>query len=477
MLDLENALEIVAYRASLIVDRCLLPSTCMLAVASPSKEVQKLLDVQQDLFKALSISCDNSSQDCVVGGPTKTLQEFKKVLKEKKKVRSTMLDVPVAYHTESLAPIAEPLTYHARKIKFSPPSIPIASNLLGRVVAAGEDIFKPEYFASHCRERVEFERSLTSLENLENTSTDDIWVEIGPHPVVLPMLKSRLLGTKGQRLSTLRKNMHPSESISQLLSQLYASMPGIKWRAPFESLQQKPALVSLPGVPFIRKEFNVRYPRDYVSCVTDGTKPEGKAEYAQTQYELLSRIINHPSSEQAGDVIFETPIQDLAIYIGGHSVCGYALCPSSVYCELALSAAQFLEHSSNTLSLTNVTIPNSLVYRADEVNLQDLEIIVRVTITNSVDTHGVRNFVNSSKDRNSVPINGQIHCQGCVKSLSEAKLNEKSTSLDSVLDQRKTKFASADPEMIQAFSSSTLYDKVFTRTVNYSEMYKSIRSI
>ena len=474
-MDLPSALKLVAHRASLIVDHCAIGKSCMLAVSLSARKVQDVLRSQKD-FDALSISCDNSPDDCVVGGKTESLQGLKDFLSQEKKIKSKMLDVPIAYHTDALAPVLESLTDFAQQFKFSAPSIPVASNLLGRVVAVGEDAFKPEYFASHCEKTVKFSDSMESLISLDDTAVNGCWIEVGPHPIVLPMLSSRLSGKPAQKLPTLKKKTHPATSISQLLSSLFLTTTGLEWRRPFEDLQQKPALVSLPGVPFARKEFYVEYPRDYVTGDQPVVQAVVEPAYTGTPYEFLKSVVEAPSANKYGDAVFDTPIQTLASYISGHTVCGFALCPASVYCELALSAAYALELSGLSFSLSNVTIPKSLVYRDDAAS-KDLTIVVRVTINTRDQIRGLLEFNISSYDRLKGPEQSQVHCRGLVKCRTIDEAYEKYANLGGLLDQRKSRFVNLDSDSIQTFSSSVLYDKIFTRTVNYTEMYRSIRSI
>ena len=480
VMDLTTGLKLVAQRAALIVHRCGLRETGMLAVSTPAKRIQEVLE-KKAKFNSLSISCDNSPDDCVVGGPTQLLQSLKEHVSESMKVKSKLLDVPVAYHTDALAPVTEILTEIAQEVKLSAPSIPVASNLLGRVVPAGEDAFKPDYFARHCVHMVEFDQSMESLMAMDSTAADGCWIEIGPHPIVTPMLNSRHKHKQAQRLFSLKKKSHPSASISQLLSGLYQTTSNANFRKAFEGLSQKPSLVAVPGVPFARQTFFVEYPRDYESRgeqIASSQHGSHDGGYVGTPYQFLTKVVQAPAANESGIAVFDTPIQTLYEYITGHTVCGYALCPASVYCELALAAVHALEQPGTALSLSQLTIPKSLVYKEDAISREDLSIVVRVTVKPSDQVHGLREVAVSSYDRLTGTERSQVHARGLVKSRSEAEVAEKYANLGDLLDQQKWNFLNlGDSDMIEKFSSSVFYDKVFTRTVNYADMYRSIESI
>ena len=475
VMDLPTGLRLAAYRASLIAKDCKIGETGMLAVASSAANTSKLLSENRK-FEGPDIACINSPDDCVVGGPLPMLEELKRTLLEKK-ITSKILAIPIAYHTTALEPIAKPLNEFAQQIHLSPPAIPIASNQLERVIEAGENAITTEYFAKHSRETVKFDGAMETLISKHPTVTEGCWIEVGPHPIVLPMVRSRLSGTSSQLLSTMKKGIDPSASIAQLLSQLYLAVDGLDWRKTFENQLSRPSLVSVPGVPFVREEFYVEYPRDYAK--KDGVSGLKKYEHEpeSTQFHFLSHVIEGPTSNESGNAVFETPVPALAAYITGHTVFGHAVCPTYVYIELAYAAVSCLNLPDSTSSVTNVKIPKSLVFPGSDATLEQSTIVVRVAIQLRDPIQGLREFVISSYDRLEGLQYSQVHCRGIVKSRSHLEVDDKYSNLSQLLGQRKFNMENTDGNHIQTFSISVLYDKVFSHVVSYSKVYQSIQHI
>jgi acyl transferase domain-containing protein len=188
VLDMESGLWLVAQRASLIVGQCDLFQSTMLAVNMPAAEVRKSI-LRRDEFSGISISCENSPGDCVVGGKKADLERLQQYLSNDPAKKSAQLDVPVAYHTAALEPMLDELKMASDTLTFSPPNVAIASNVLGRVVGVGErDVFNSQYFSDHCSKTVAFSDSIADAMGQDETLEGARWIEIGPHPMLLPMV-------------------------------------------------------------------------------------------------------------------------------------------------------------------------------------------------------------------------------------------------------------------------------------------------
>ena len=88
-------------------------------------------------------------------------------------------------------PILEDLTTLASSAELHAPSIPIVSNVHGIVVRPGDaSVFTAQYFARHCGEPVKFEQGIGELKSLPDFDDACAWIELGPHPTTLPMLRA-----------------------------------------------------------------------------------------------------------------------------------------------------------------------------------------------------------------------------------------------------------------------------------------------
>ncbi|KAJ5658159.1 polyketide synthase [Penicillium longicatenatum] len=481
VLDFEDGLKLVAQRARLMMQRCPLDTTSMLAVNTNAAAVQALIDSDKcNDFAVLTIACSNSPTSCVVGGPIPTLQALKHVLSRgSEAARSKLLDVPMAYHTAAMDYVLPELVEFASKeIHVSPPTLPIISNVLGRTVQPGEtDIFSAAYFAAHCRNRVEFDDGisdfLTSVAGATVSTPIQRWIEIGPHPSVQPILRERLLGD-AVLLPALLRNTPADVTIAKLLSHFYETTDGVNWRNVFGC---GASLVELPGMPFFQEEFHTPY--------RDTMEPPPSQEHDISVHGLSIFPLHFVHGKNNDDgAIFDTPADSVRGFIEGHLVCGYALCPAAVYHEMALAAVN-LNESKCRRQIPNIEKTvwslSKVQYSAPFVYEESADQALRVILKPRVETSPGYDFtVTSYEVGSTVPTDNinrycKVHCQGTLRCKARASVERKSTRIAASYQVRMADLDSS-PDL-QVFSRRAMYDKVFTRVVSYSEPYQKVQRI
>ncbi|KAI9656849.1 MAG: Type I Iterative PKS [Bathelium mastoideum] len=444
VLDTFSGLSLVARRAKLMMDQCQLQTTSMLAVNANAGTVQNLIQSSQR-FHDLSISCDNSANDCVVGGTIQELQVLKEYLFEGLKVKSKLLDVPLAYHTNAMDPILPELTQFVSTIDLGRPKIPVVSNVLGRTVEAGEAAFTNEYFVSHCRQTVNFHKGVQEFLTTNSGSTTTRWIEIGPHPSLLPMLGTCVDKASVDLLPTLRKGNSPSRTIAQLLCNFYTTSAGVDWRKPFEVVS-KPLLVDLPGIPFSKQEFGIHYLSEMRAKEndTEAVRPIRSDSF-------IAKTVKQPTLDDRS-AIYDTPLYLFKDFITGHLVADHALCPASVYHEIALWAVKDLEPESPAVHLRAILKPID-----DSRRFYEFEIL-------SYNASG--------------PSLGTSHCKGSLKRKASPTLQTKYARIAPMLVRKTEQITSNMARTSQeVLMKRAMYEMVFTRVVTYSEPYQRVQSI
>lgn len=473
VLDVTSGALLVARRAQLLATDCELVTTSMLAVNVPAAKVQMLVRDGSARFAGLEISCDNSQTDCVVGGPIEQLNDLKGFLTEHHAAKSKFLQVPMAYHTQAVDPMLAGLQQYARRLTLSKPRVPVISTVLGRVVQPGEAVFTPEYLEQHTRGTVCFQQGLTSfLSSAPHTSASAThWIEVGPHASLLPMVKAQLSSSPratGLFLPCLRKGVSPSSTLSQLLAQMYQKGLPVDWRQAFHYHNQ-PRFIPLPGLPFFQTEFVVAYPRE--STVSN----EAKAPASRDVF--LGQTIQEASDANGWTGIYETPIQSLKDFITGHIVCEHALCPASVYHQMALSAAKELTDKDTVSSLSRVEYISPLLYTEQSTAL------VRLVI--SPGTAGSRDrftFEVSSRSGPTADLGhggkAQVHCRGQIKVKSSKSAEQKHSRTTQVMKRQVDRLSRPDSHtVVETLSTRAIYDYVFPRVVTYSDLYRLVQNI
>ncbi|KAJ3856279.1 polyketide beta-ketoacyl-synthase [Lentinula lateritia] len=463
VLTLRGALTLVAHRVRLMSRKCDLDSTGMLAINLSPDLVKHLLGTSENVFP-LTISCYNGPNDCVVSGPLEALEDFKSFLDATKGCRSKMLAVPYAYHSDSMVTISLELTSIAQGIEIRAPNIPVASNVDGNVVLPGEEgIFRPDYFARHCSQPVQFDGAVRALTDAFNLS-GDVWLEIGPHPTCLPMLKTHSsLSSNALLISSFKRNQDSWLTVGSALCSLLAVDIPMQWRNIFSHLPHA-RCISLPSYPFAPSKYWVPYEEDCL-VVSSPRQPSRTSGYTFHNWK------QYPSSGNGHVAIFETPISQLSDLILGHKVGGLPLCPASIFIELVLSAVELsirrrdVSSNESLVQITSSCFLKGLVFKEDIPRI----LVIEITLG---DGHG--SFAISSRVE---PWNELIlHVRGdyLLQSISDcaAKLCQMLPSVTGSINRLK------DPSTrAEVFLSRTTYEVVFPRVVHYAKEYHTIKSL
>ncbi|CAA7262768.1 unnamed protein product [Cyclocybe aegerita] len=459
VLTLRDALIIVATRARCMLERCTPKETGMVAVGLEPVRMQSILESRKE-FTNLSISCFNSPKDCVVSGPMVELLALTDYFDQERLCKYTQLSVPYGFHSAAMSPVLDDLLALGKKTRMHSPLIPVISTVLGRVLRPGDiTLCVHDYFARHCIEPVRFLGGIESyLSDATTAGKALVWLEIGPHTAVIPMLKAFPQLSDALLLGTLRKGQDAWASIARTLSSLYKTNSGIDWRKIFA--QVGPAkCVSLPSYPFSMKSFWVQFKEDAVGRKID--------------FSLIRNWVQIPNDGNEGVAILETTIERLRVYIEGHRVAGIPLCPASIYLELVFSGVRlalrqlgFHDGASN-ISLTQINVPKPLVCVFGEENHTGaLQIVINT-----------KNNTFSIKSRTASFLEG-LHAEGeyslCTSDDTEMKFK---LLLPNVVRRASAILHPGTGPTTETFYTRTAYQIIFPRVVEYSKVFQTMQSV
>ncbi|KAF8074125.1 putative polyketide synthase [Lyophyllum atratum] len=472
VISVQDALLIVANRVRLMVQRCAVNTTGMIAVNLGPTAARSALHASPE-FSVLSIACYNSPMDCVVSGPLAQLKSFKAYLDAEVRCKNVILAVPFGYHSQAMAPLLEDLTAVARRATFHSPSIPVVSNVLGEVIQAGDgSVFNAEYFARHCAEPVQFDKGIQNLVASPFLAGEDVWIEIGPHTTTLPMLKSNPSLPRGSIfLSSLRKQEDNWATLTTSLSRLYAAGVTIRWRETFSHVDNVKC-ISLPSYPFSPTKFWVRY-NEARPADESASSPLLLKSSMTTPYSMLESWTQYPSSENGCIAIFETPIKHIAGWIRGHRVGGMALCPASVYIEQALAGVHIAcQHLGITLQDTHAILRRTVFAKAlvyDDAVEQ--VVVTTITVQEGSGVFSIASRVGSSPDES-------IHAHGEYRLESTLQTTTKfARALPTITRYMTAVVRTTTGRMPEVFSTRTAYEIIFPRVVEYSKEYHTMSSL
>ncbi|RPD79393.1 ketoacyl-synt-domain-containing protein [Lentinus tigrinus ALCF2SS1-7] len=456
VLSLNDGLKLVATRARLIASMCTPENTTMSSVRASPERVETFLGN----FPSLEICCYNSPAHCTVGGRMPDLDAFEKLC-EAQGIQSTRLDVPYAYHSEAMDPVLDGLRELGGEITYSPPKLPVISNVTGTLIQPGDlTPFTPDYFSRHCREPARFLQGISDLQAHLDVSTIAACIELGPHPTTLSLIRN--LQSEGAPLlvPSLRRKTRDFETLCGALAQLYGTSAPVQWRKVFANLAPEARLIDLPRYPFADTRFWIPF--------KEGAPPQAHTALALARQPSALE----PSPEKV--ITFERDIASVADLIMGHKVAGAALCPASVYTELAYAATQEVLadlsdwKAGDVLDISDTVYPKPLVYTPGSRAKLEVDIVPS--------GHGAGSFsVSSVSEPGAHP---QIHCSGSYKRKTSEGTLVKLSHAKAMLEREVRLLLSGDGTLQpETFGTRTVYDLLFPNVVSYSELYRTIQTI
>ena len=320
VLSLEDGLRFAAARGALI--GALPGAGAMAAVFAPAPRVRAALDEHNAgaCGVGLCIAADNGAHQ-VVSGPEADVDALVARF-ESEEIRARRLRKSPAYHSVMVEPALDDLAAALSRVEFAAPSIPLVSNLTGRVVEWGESL-DAAYWRRQAREPVAFRACVEALAAL---GVDTI-VEIGPHAVLGPMAllawPESARGTAGPpvTLASLRRPTDSTpgpaggEAFVEAVARGYEAGLSIDFEGLFAGEARR--RISLPSYPFQRR-------RHWIEA--------SKQRRPSSGHPLLG--VRHESPR--GEVTFETELfaSDPA-WVKDHLVFGQVVVPGAMFATMA----------------------------------------------------------------------------------------------------------------------------------------------
>lgn len=451
VLSVEDAILIIARRAKLVEGLCELGTSGMLSVNDSASKVQSFILTASPPLEGLTIACDNSPQQCVVSGPIDQLDDLAIAIGAAG-TKTKKLDVPFGFHSPAMETIRSPLDDFVAKVQLHKPSIPLGLGLNGRMHYPTD--FDHGYFASQAINPVRFRETVEDF--LSHTRQNDtICLEIGPHPIVLPMMRTIKPVSSTVYLGSLRREKKGWWSMNESIAELVRCGFELDFRKIYEG--QGVRLVDIPLYPFAQEEFRVPY------VAIDAPEVLNSHLSSRTPSARYGSLLSpQQASSRTQDRVVYGANQRIEKFIHGHIVAGLPLCPASVYIELALQAARELQQPDATcgrIVVKDVIFSSPLVH---QINQSQPETAVQVALGRTGKSGDGAPFrVSSGADDTK-----QTNCEGFLG------LSSKDTT-DTLVDTTSERFRGAQ-QSGQLIKRKMLYETIFSRVVSYSELYQTI---
>lgn len=365
VLSASDAIYLTGTRAQLFSDKCTAGTHSMLAVKAPVAAIRPHL-----AGTACEVACINGPTDVVISGPAGEVAVLADSLGQQT-MKCVKLGVPFAFHSAQVEPILDDFERAARGATFDAPALPFISPLLAKVVTDAETL-KPAYLRHACRQTVDFESAISAAKAAGIITDKTLFVEIGAHPVCSGMLKS-ILGAQTATAATLRRNQDTWQVIVEALATLHRAGADVNWNEYHRDFPGSHRVVRLPFYHFDEKNHWIQYSNNF--CLTKGdavqpvAQPEAKPKASPLSTTSVQRVVEQNIGDDKSTVLTESDLADptLARVIQGHKVNGTALCPSSLWADVALTVADYLakaskQHTENTaMAVSNMVVENPLI--------------------------------------------------------------------------------------------------------------------
>lgn len=341
VISVSEAIFLVGERAKLLKEKCFVGSHAMLATKTSAKSAKEALAK----VPGVEIACINAPQETVLGGTVADIDKAADELREKG-IKCTKLNVQFAFHSTQVDPILTSFQKLAGSIVFQKPKIPVISPLLSGVLNESDSIDK-EYLSKHARGTVDFLGALEAAQQLGVINENTIWLELGPHPVCSGFVKSGL-GSSTKVASSLNRNFDDYKVVSDTLAFLHTAGLDINWNDYHRNFQGSLQMLDLPAYAFDNKKYWIDYVGDW--NLTKGQTGRLAILPAAVTPSLSTTTVQKVISEVIEDdkvkatMVIESDVSrpDLLAAISGHQVNGTALCPSSIYADMALTVSDYL---------------------------------------------------------------------------------------------------------------------------------------
>ncbi|ARV58846.1 hypothetical protein BZZ01_09545 [Nostocales cyanobacterium HT-58-2] len=252
--SLEDGLKFMAHRGRLMQE---LPTSGeMVAVLASELQVREVIE---PLAEKVSIAAINGPVSIVISGITDAIRTVCDRL-ETHGIKTQHLQVSHAFHSPLMEPMLAEFESVALKITYNMPHIPIISNLTGE--QANADIASPQYWVNHTLKPVKFACGMEILKQIGC----EVFLEIGPKPILLSMGRQCFTENEGVWLPSLRPGWAEWQQILQSLAELYVRGMAVNWSGLNQNDQHRK--VVLPTYPWQRSSY-------WIETLENKHKPSG----------------------------------------------------------------------------------------------------------------------------------------------------------------------------------------------------------
>jgi thioester reductase-like protein len=239
-LDLPDAARLVSARGRLM--SALPAGGTMVALSCPEDVLRAAIEPGE----VVAVAAVNGPTDVVASGAEADVERVMARLRADG-VRAQQLRVSHAFHSPLLEPALAELAEVAASVTLRAPSIPIVSNVTGSWW--DETCLAADYWVRHAASTVRFGDGVRLLHD-EGLRT---FVELGAHPVLVPMARRAIEDDETSWIGTLRRGQDDLAALQEALGRLDLEGGRVDWQTLHAGRRMR--RVELPTYPWERERF------------------------------------------------------------------------------------------------------------------------------------------------------------------------------------------------------------------------------
>ncbi len=326
-LDLEDACKVIAARAEVQAPTAGQGRMAALGLSRSAAEQA----VAGLACGHLEIAAVNTANDVTVSGDASAVAELRTRLSDTVFFRE--LDLDHAFHGRGMDAVERPLRAALDGLRPSPPTVPFVSTVTGGPI--GDTPLDADYWWANVRRPVLFAAASHCLRD----DGFDVFVEVGPHPVLGGYLRRMRGTTPIAVVPTLRRDADGPAAVRTAIAAVIAAGAPVDDRY----FPRPGRVVDLPSYPWQHERHWRGTPGQWIRSSGDGT-------------------LDHPMLGERMDVLepvwLGTVEPTLLPWLASHKVAGVVLMPAVGYVEMALAAGRRTMNAA--AEITDLAIPAPL---------------------------------------------------------------------------------------------------------------------
>jgi acyl transferase domain-containing protein/acyl-CoA synthetase (AMP-forming)/AMP-acid ligase II/acyl carrier protein len=244
-LTLEDGARVIATRSRHVLPTC--GHGRMALVEMSPGDMQALLSNVPEV----SIASYHGPDTVLVSGSAGPVIDLVRAL-EARGLFARLIDVDFASHSSHMDGILNGLATALAGIRGRPARDAVLCSTVAADLVGGEEL-NAEYWVRNIREPVRLHESVEKLVSMGY----EVFLEVSPHPVLVPTLQ-RTLGARGEALGSLRRESDEVRELAESLARVFTAGVDVDWSARTEA--RRP--VRLPTYPWQRRRYWVEMPID-----------------------------------------------------------------------------------------------------------------------------------------------------------------------------------------------------------------------